>query len=79
MSENSDILEFIAQCLLNHKVDNTTKKGSNRSSNYIMNATKTDILKRNIQDAIYDRIFQDDLDISYKIFEIENSQDVFEF
>lgn len=79
MSENSDILEFIAQCLLSHRADNTSTKNNIRASNYIIDATKTNLLKRNIQDAIHDRIFQESLEESYKLFEVENSSNTVTF
>jgi|SaaInlV_150m_DNA_4_1039716.scaffolds.fasta_scaffold24014_2 hypothetical protein len=79
MSENSDILEFIAQCLLSHRADNTTSSTKVRSAGYIMDTTKTTLLKRDIQCTIHHRIFQESLDISYGLFEMDNISNSVEF
>jgi len=79
MSENSDILEFIAQCLLSHRADNTVASTKVRSAGYIMDTTKTTLLKRNIQYTIQQRIFQENLDISYGLFEMDSISNSLEF
>ena len=79
MSENSDILEFIAQCLLSHRAHNTVASTKVRSAGYIMDTTKTTLLKRNIQYTIQQRIFQENLDISYGLFEMDSISNSLEF
>ena len=79
MSENSDILEFIAQCLLSHRADNTADSTNIRKSSYIMDTTKTTLLKRNIQYTIQQRIFQENLDMSYGLFEMDSLSNLLEF
>ena len=52
MSENNDILEFIVQCLLNHRIENEPASKNLKGNSYIIDATKSNLLKRNIQYTI---------------------------
>ena len=38
MSENNDILEFIVQCLLNHRMENEQTSKNLKGNNYIIDA-----------------------------------------
>tara|TARA_X000000950_G_C13516609_1_gene497895 strand:- start:46 stop:285 length:240 start_codon:yes stop_codon:yes gene_type:complete len=72
MSENNDILEFIVQCLLNHRIENEQSSKNLKGNNYIIDATKNNLLKRNIHYTIQQQFNHENLDSNYGKFELSN-------
>lgn len=77
MSDNNDILEFLVQCLLNNRIENTEMKNINRTRSYIINSsTVTTLVKKNIYCAIQKHITNENLDSSYINYEIEKTNTI---
>jgi len=79
MSENNDILEFIVQCLLNHRIENEHTSKNLKCNNYIIDATKNNLLKRNIHYTIQQQFVHENLDSNYGKFEITNNDNNLNF
>ena len=79
MSENNDILEFIVQCLLNHRIENEHTSKNLKGNNYIIDATKSNLLKRNIHYTIQQQFVHENLDSNYGKFEITNNDNNLNF
>jgi len=71
MSENSDILDYIVQCLLNHRTDKKINKANNLQYSRSLDNTKTKLVKRNIQYIIQQKGVYNNLDTIYGQFDIE--------
>ena len=79
MSENNDILEFLVQCLLNHRIENDNTSKNVKGNSYIIDATKTNLLKRNIQYTIQQQFVQENLDKTYGKYELHNFNEPLNF
>lgn len=79
MSENNDILEFIVQCLLNHRMESEKPTSNMKGNKYIIDATKNNLLKRNIHYAIQQQYIHENLDSIYGKFELNNYHDNLNF
>jgi hypothetical protein len=79
MSENNDILEFIVQCLLNHRIENEPASKNLKSNSYIIDATKSNLLKRNIQYTIQQQIINENLDATYTKFQLNSLNELQNF
>ena len=79
MSENNDILEFMIQCLLKNKIENEKNKKSSRNNSYMIDATKSSLLKRNIQYAIQQQFVHENLDNNYLKYEISNLNELLNY
>lgn len=79
MSENNDILEFMIQCLLKNKIENEKTKKSSKNNSYMIDATKSSLLKRNIQYAIQQQFIHENLDNNYLKYEISNLNELLNY
>ena len=79
MSENNDILEFMIQCLLKNKIENEKTKKSYKNNSYMIDATKSSLLKRNIQYAIQQQFVHENLDNNYLKYEISNLNELLNY
>ena len=79
MSENNDILEFIVQCLLYHRIENEPASKNLKGNSYIIDATKSNLLKRNIQFTIQQQIINENLDSTYMKFQLNNFNELQNF
>jgi hypothetical protein len=79
MSENSDILEYIVQCLLNHRSEQQSQTPITKLKNFSIDRTPDCLLNRNINYIVQQEVIHDNLEIIYRQFELEQNTKAIHF